>query len=505
MKKSKKIEDSFFPQQLHQDSQSGVYAEVDHTMKIKREADATGNIEEAPSDNTIKLDLNPVYGKISSHPETTHASVSETVGNCTNNNNKINNKKQQKSNISPLFALACLVVLITAVAVATVAVGLTVSNMSDLRTDLNNFIQKLDQLQIDLNSFSSNTSDLLVGIRQNTSESDSNWRQQANITLEMIQSFDKVISLQKNNMRILNNTLDQQISRVDNATSFTLQNLEKELDSIKAASNDCQSSIITLMNTFARGIQILHTFSSCAAVFNFSTQLPPGYYMITSGGSVSEEYCINACNDIHGGWKRIAYLNTEENLVTCPDGFEVRNDTSNPPLCRRTNTSAGCSSVIFPSSGMSYSQVCGTVRVHPAGTPDAFFFIKRNDQSVNQNYVDGVSLTYGNNSNRNHIWTYTSATRHRILNTLHSGCEICNHNKPTFIGTDFTCTIASCDDENVCRRTLWGNETQQCFGNETFYRQLSESTIDNIEMRVCRDQGRSDEDILMSFLELFVM
>ena len=52
------------------------------------------------------------------------------------------------------------------------------------------------------------------------------------------------------------------------------------------------------------------------------------------------------------------------------------------------NTSAGCSSVVYPSNGMSYSQVCGTVRVHPEGTPDGF-----NTLDSSSLYADGVSLT----------------------------------------------------------------------------------------------------------------
>ena len=43
------------------------------------------------------------------------------------------------------------------------------------------------------------------------------------------------------------------------------------------------------------------------------------------------------------------------------------------------------------------------------------------------------------------------------------------------------------------------------FCNETFYRKQSDSSTDNIEMRVCRDQGRIDEDILISFVEIFVL
>ena len=99
-----------------------------------------------------------------------------------------------------------------------------------------------------------------------------------------------------------------------------------------------------------------------------------------------------SCNDIPGGWKRIAYLNADENPISCPSGFEVRSDTSNPPLCTLIDYYQGCSFVIYSSNGTTYSQVCGTVRVHPEGTPDRFqdFFIKTEsvDATLCGNYVD---------------------------------------------------------------------------------------------------------------------
>ena len=190
-------------------------------------------------------------------------------------------------------------------------------------------------------------------------------------------------------------------------------------------------------------------------------------------------------------------MNSNEDPVSCPDGFEVRSDTSTPPLCRRMDTSAGCSSVVYPSYGMPYSQVCGTVLVHPAGTPDGF-----NTLDSSSLYADGVSLTYGNSSNRRHIWTYAAV----IYIDSNRKCDICNYKRHAYPGNNFTCFTARCYDGVSCYPdTLWGNEAQQRFGNETFYRQLSESTTDDIEMRVCRDQGRLDEDILISFVEMFVM
>ena len=55
--------------------------------------------------------------------------------------------------------------------------------------------------------------------------------------------------------------------------------------------------------------------------------------------------------------------------------------------------------MIYPNS-MSYLQICGTVRVHPAGTPDGFHTF---DAESKEDYVHGVSITYGDSSNRKHI------------------------------------------------------------------------------------------------------
>ena len=192
--------------------------------------------------------------------------------------------------------------------------------------------------------------------------------------------------------------------------------------------------------------------------------------------------------------------------MSCPSGFEIRSDTSNPLLCRRLNISAGCSSVIYPSNGMSYSQVCGTVRVYQQETPDGFQSrneqILRNNQSVNQNYVDGVSLTHGTTPNRNHIWTYTAAIK---FGDDVDRCQTCDRHKPFYIGTNFTCIAGHCTAWPCNLNNAIWTDGFSCAGNETFCRQLSESTTDNIEMRVCRDEHRRDEDILISFVEIFVL
>ena len=494
--------------QLHQESVSDVYAVVNKSKKRRsigksspshklhqdlsdahvvvneikqQETDGVGEVLTAQEISTFDVStpyaLTPVYSQENQDKPATPSIFEKVHSYYKRDKNKVKKTSCRYS----IFIVSCLIFLVTAVTAAIVVALVTSSLTVNLQDDLKYFEQRLDQLEMDFHS---------------------NLRQQENTTL----GFGEAISLLRTSVSAINNTFTQQVSSVANATSFLTE-------SITAANNYFQTSINTLTHELAKGIQAIHTFDSCADVFNFSIQLPSGMYSIRSGNYSINKYCsattnntiANCCNGIPGGWKRIAYINTDESPASCPDGFEVRNDTSNPSLCRRMPISAGCSSVIYPSYGTSYSQVCGTVRVHPEGTPDGFSTHNRprNGQSVNQNYVVGVSLTHGDSSNRNHIWTYTAVI---FVGGDSSGCGNCNNNKPNIIGTNFTCTNAHCSNADNCfRNTLWGNDTKQCFGNETFYRQLSESTTNNIEMRVCRDELRSNEEILISFVELFVM
>ena len=461
---------------LHQDL-SDAYAVVDKNKQPEK--DCLGEVltaqQEIPTiDDRTQYAIIPTYQELEGNNSAT-LNIYEKVHSCYKN--KTHRAIQKPGCRYSIFIASYHIFLVTAVIAAIVVALVTISFTVNLQNDLKNFKQRLDQLEMDFHS---------------------NLRQQENTT----HGFGEAISLLRANAQVINNTFIQQVNSVANAIT----------ESVTAANVYFLASINTLTDVLAKAIQAIHTFDSCADVFNFSIQLPPGMYRIKLGNFSMNKYCFatiaNSCNGAAGRWKRIAYLNTDENPVTCPDAFEVRYVTSSPPLCRRNNASAGCSSVIYPSYGTSYSQVCGTVRVHPEGTPDGFSSHnsnqrQRNGQSVNQNYVDGVSLTYGDSSNRNHIWTYTAATTVRLDR---SGCGICNNSKPIVLGTNFTCTNTYCSNDNSCfPNTLWGNDTKQCFGNETFYRQLSESTTDNIELRVCRDQGRDDEDILISFVELFVL
>ena len=253
-----------------------------------------------------------------------------------------------------------------------------------------------------------------------------------------------------------------------------------------------------VLNNISRISEMLNNlliFSSCTDALQklpFSTS---GYQLIWhNAGSLALVYCdmTLSCGGVTGGWRRMAYINTAISGTHCPSELTNRID---PSSCIKSGSAPGCSSVKYPSNGISYSRICGRINGRQAGVPDAFRSDARpSNQTLEQNYVDGVSLTYGS-SPRTHIWTLATGT---------GDCTFCDNDRPGYIDNDYSCEINGiCSNGEVCStKVLWNGS--QCVGGKMFYRVLQQRTTEDIEMRVCRDQPTLDEDILITFVELYV-
>ena len=93
---------------------------------------------------------------------------------------------------------------------------------------------------------------------------------------------------------------------------------------------------------------------------------------------------------------------------TCPPARELIT-TPRRSCARPSNAgSRSCYSAMFPTQGIQYSQVCGRITGYQIGQPGAFVAESiNNQQTINDPYVDGVSLTYGNP--QQHIRTFANA------------------------------------------------------------------------------------------------
>uniref|UniRef100_A0A1X7TFL8 Uncharacterized protein n=1 Tax=Amphimedon queenslandica TaxID=400682 RepID=A0A1X7TFL8_AMPQE len=83
------------------------------------------------------------------------------------------------------------------------------------------------------------------------------------------------------------------------------------------------------------------------------------------------------------GWTRLAYLDMSDSTVNCPSGFRLYQSGGVRACGRATSSVGSCTSVQFPSNGISYSQVCGRVTGYQYASPDAVHNDGSNHNNLN--------------------------------------------------------------------------------------------------------------------------
>ena len=318
--------------------------------------------------------------------------------------------------------------------------------------------------------------------------------------------------LTQSNEYIINNStlLLQQLTQsneiiINNSNELNCQQLSREY----------KMAVRFLNDSITEAIDILQS-SSCAA-------LPPssrsGYYWVrASNGSAVRVYCdmTRSCGNITGGWVRVAELNMTDSSHQCPSGLTLRTELhSNIRACVTAST-ADCVSIPIDIP-YSYSRVCGRVIAYQVGNTNAFHHLGSASDTIDDIYVDGVSLTHG--SPRQHIWTFAAGLLESITGT-ESACP-CTGNRgvtppPRFVGSDYFCE-SGVRDHKPTSPTLFSNDPlwdgdgctapNPCcsFNNPPwFYKQLPQSTTDDFEMRVCKDEDASNEDVAIEIVEIYI-
>ena len=268
-----------------------------------------------------------------------------------------------------------------------------------------------------------------------------------------------------------------------------------------------------------RALDRLHPAASCAEILRNDPTSPSGYYWIDSKHP-TRQYCdmTRSCGGVTGGWMRVAQLDMADNGQQCPTGLRQRTD-SGKRTCGINSDHAACSSVTFPVDTLGYSKVCGKIKAFQFGSPDSFGLSGRTSNSdINGNYVDGVSLTVG--YPRRHVWTFAGALD-EIGTYPHFNCPCTNSaqaghaaHPPAFVGNDYFCDTASVghfqfrfySDDPLWDGAGCGPHNTCCSFNRPpwFFKQLPFTTTDDVEMRVCRDQKGSDEDIAIEKIDIYV-
>lgn len=204
-----------------------------------------------------------------------------------------------------------------------------------------------------------------------------------------------------------------------------------------------------------------------------------------------------------GLWIPIADFNVTGDSRECPTGWTF---TETPARgCTRGADSAGCDLASFSTEGCSYQRVCGRVIGSASGSMSLEGFNTWPGTPIDGiNLVDGVTITHS--SPIQHIWTLAGS----------SGMPSCPCNVPstittatTFAGSDYFCDTTSADTKQ-----LWAGDCQglspaveACCNFNTppfFTATLPSPTSANVDARLCRDEPRSNEDLLVEIIQLYV-
>ena len=141
----------------------------------------------------------------------------------------------------------------------------------------------------------------------------------------------------------------------------------------------------------------------------------------------------------------------------------------------------------------------------------------RYNRGIDQSYVDGLSITYSSNP-RQHIWTFASGRGEKLTddrwNCPCSTKKDVNVNYPiTAVGNNYYCESASWYESNFgtyyFNDTLWDGEgcVDNCCDDTTqpwFYRQLNQTTQDDIEARMCAVNEFYVGSTIIDQLELYI-
>ena len=279
--------------------------------------------------------------------------------------------------------------------------------------------------------------------------------------------------------------------------------------------------------------------TSCKEIYNcFNLNAKSGPYWIRNAtGSSVQVFCemdTNNCGDIAGGWMRVAYIDMLQNK-TCPQGLNYTSKTTNvctghgtqcvnsiKHMCTSSHTDKyDCSSVPVQTHGVNYSMVCGQARGYQYRYTPAFRGSHYDGEgflstaTLNDAYVSGLSVTYGNPPNRSHIWTFAAGWSKNYSYTT-TNCPCAKYrglNAPDFVGENYFCESGNPGRVERMRwnfnDTLWDSEG--CDPEETccdhgpwFDVELDKEVRDDIEVRMCHYFDNRTENIGVDLLEIYI-
>ena len=276
-------------------------------------------------------------------------------------------------------------------------------------------------------------------------------------------------------------------------------------------------------SSFCSGLGMLQSSSgeSCAEIYqiNKASREVSGLYWINTTSGLHQVNCDMEleCGGHKGGWTTIVKLDTSKG-DSCPSGWtRITTPGASPKVvCRAGNDASGCYSAIFTTYNITFNKICGQVIGYQKGSTDAFWSTKYDTKSINNSYVDGLSVTLGNP--RKHVWTYAvGLSDDGNYGTTNCPCAATpGPDPPAFVGDHYYCESGNTgtyhSDDYHTSDMLWDgygchHANNNCCTNADmpwFFRQFSRPMQDYLEARICTNVEFSNEHTLVESIELYI-
>ena len=227
----------------------------------------------------------------------------------------------------------------------------------------------------------------------------------------------------------------------------------------------------------------------------------------------SIESAVHPCGG--NGWREIVDLDFSVATVPCRGEWQ---DTRRG--CGRMSTMADSISMAsFPVTGDPYNEVCGKIIAFSFSTPAAFlpFTIGMpQPKTLEDVYVDGVSVTHGMSGNRTHVWTFAASGMEEPGGNANLVCpcsDAAAPQSPDFVGNNFFCEAGVESgplNELHGSDPLWDEgQCPECCEFNTppyFNRFLPAPTSDPLDVRILLidNQQSTGDDVSIEIIQLYV-
>ena len=138
---------------------------------------------------------------------------------------------------------------------------------------------------------------------------------------------------------------------------------------------------------------------------------------------------------------------------SCPASW-AEDQIGRKRVCSRSSPrGAGCVKATFDVDDIigKYSRVCGRIVAYKYGTTEAFAEERINERGLDENYLDGVSITHGSTPIK-HIWSFAAGSANP--NNEFQGCP-CDISETTTSGVPFIKEHIFCESVDSSSDALW--------------------------------------------------